>query len=469
MNDSEKNYFQEDNMDVVYNWSIGLKYSDISLEVIDYSKLLLLDVMGCIIGGSGQEAIPEIVSFVKENGGSDGSYLPFYGGKFSAPMVGFALGPMARALDFGDVHMQGSHTSEFVVPTLLGALGLKKSVSGIDFMTAFIAGVEVLIRSGIASNWKDSIINKIYRGGHFIFGVVVGTGKMLDLNFMELKNAMGMAVAKVQPHHTPLVLGKPSHLVRLKHAFISQDAITVCLLAQKGLTGPPNIMSEKEGYLSGFPKEMIQPEAISDGLGKKWNILDTCMKPFPACRCTHSAIEAILNLKEKWNFKPADIAKIHVRESSFNSRIVCTPPEKVYNPKTVPEAQFSLPYVLSVTVLTGEVWLDSYSETMRSRTDVRELMKKVSFEEDPNLPDVACELTLTLKNGLEYTQKIIYPKGDRAFNPIEKEAVIAKFRRLATYSAFPLKEKVVDSLVNTVMSMEDVDDIQKRLVLPLVS
>jgi 2-methylcitrate dehydratase PrpD len=459
---------QDDNMDLVYDWIINLKYEDIPGEVVDYARLLLLDVLGCIIGGSSQEGISKIAEFVREHGGSEDSYLPFYGGKYSAPMVGFALGPMARALDVGDVHMQGSHTSEFVAPTLLGALGLKEIVSGKDFMTSFIIGIEVLIRLGIASNWKDSIINKIYRGGHFIFGVVAGTAKMLSLDFQELKNAMGMAVAKVQPHHTSLVLGRPSHLVRLKHAFIAQDAITVCLLARKGLTGPPNIMSEDEGYLSGFPKEMIHPEAISANLGKKWNILDTCMKAYPSCRCSHTAIEVLLTLMKDCQLNPADIAKIHVRESSFNSRIVCSTPEKVYNPRTVPESQFSLAYILAVAALTGEIWVDSYSEEMRSRTDIRNFMKKVTYEEGQDLPDVACELTITMNNGPTYHKKLIHPKGDRTNNPISKEEVITKFRRLTTYSILPLREQIVNELINSVMQIADVTDVQEKIVLPLL-
>jgi 2-methylcitrate dehydratase PrpD len=459
---------EEDNMDPVYDWIINLKYEDIPGEVLDYAGLLLLDVLGCIIGGSGQDGIAKIVEFVREHGGSEESYLPLYGGQYSAPMAGFALGPMARALDVGDVHMQGSHTSEFIAPTLLAALGLKKTVSGKDFMTSFIIGVEVLIRLGIASNWKESIINKIYRGGHFIFGAVAATAKMLSLDFRELKNAMGMAVAKIQPHHTPLVLGRPSHLVRLKHAFIAQDAITVCLLARKGLTGPPNIMSVEEGYLSGFPREMVHPEAISDNLGGKWNILDTCMKAYPSCRCTHTAIEALLNLIKEWKLNPLDITRIHARESSFNSRIVCSTPEKVYNPRTVPESQFSLAYVLAVAALSGEIWIDSYSDELRSRADIREFMKKVTYEEDRDLPDVACELTVTMNNGRTHHQKLIHPKGDRINNPISKEAVISKFRRLTTYSALPLREHIVNELIDAVMQMEDIADVQEKIILPLL-
>jgi len=143
---------EQKEMDRLYKWILNTKYEDFSAELVSYTKMLMLDVLGCIIGGSKEEAIPEIVNFVQEHGGVEESYLPIYGGQYSAAMVGFALGSMARSLDFGDVHMQGSHTSEYVFPTLLAATGLKNKVTGLDLINAFIIGNEVLIRMGIASN-----------------------------------------------------------------------------------------------------------------------------------------------------------------------------------------------------------------------------------------------------------------------------------------------------------------------------
>ena len=78
--------------------------------------------------------------------------------------------------------MQGSHTSEYVFPTLLAATGLKNKLTGLDLINAFIIGNEVLIRMGIASNWEAAIINQVYLGDHFIFGVIAAVAKLLDLN-----------------------------------------------------------------------------------------------------------------------------------------------------------------------------------------------------------------------------------------------------------------------------------------------
>jgi hypothetical protein len=55
-------------------------------------------------------------------------------------------------------------------------------LTGLDLINAFIIGNEVLIRMGIASNWEAAIINQVYLGDHFIFGVIAAVAKLLDLN-----------------------------------------------------------------------------------------------------------------------------------------------------------------------------------------------------------------------------------------------------------------------------------------------
>ena len=458
---------EQEQMDQLYHWILESKYEDFPAELVAYAKMLMLDVLGCIIGGSKEEAIPEVINFVKEHGDTKESYLPIFGGQYSAAMVGFALGSMARSLDFGDVHMQGSHTSEYVFPTLLAATGLKNKVTGSDLLNAFVVGNEVLIRMGIASNWKDAIVNQIYRGGHFIFGVIAAVAKLLDLNQHELNNAMGMAIGKIQPHHTPLILKYPSHMVRLHHGFIAQDAINICLLAKKGLTGPNNVILGEGGFLDRFPKSMRNPDAVIKNLGKTWHVLETSMKPYPACKCTHTGIEALLLLMKEHKFKAEDIQNIHVKESSFSYSIVCVPEDKVYKPTTKAESQFSLPYVLSIAAINQNVWLDSYTPELRNRADVKAMMKKITFEKDSSLPNITAVITIKLNNGNEYKKEVIYPKGDRVHNPITREELLEKFHRLLSNSANPINSNVTKLLIDAVDNIEKIDDVEKEIIFPL--
>ena len=211
-----------------------------------------------------------------------------------AAEAGLAIGPMARAMDLGEIHEEAAHCSEYILASLIAANGLKKKISGKDLITAFVVGQEVLIRIGIAFKLvsRGGPVNA--GGGHWIFGCVAAVGKLLGLSQEELENAQGIARGKTQPHdlakYTPATL-----MIRIHHGFICHDSVEACLLARLGITGPRHeVLTGPKGYL-GLAKWETDPGAFTRELGEKWEMLNTEMKPFTACKCTHTAAGGILD------------------------------------------------------------------------------------------------------------------------------------------------------------------------------
>ena len=141
---------EQDPMSTLCKMVMETRYEDLPGDVIDYAKHCIMDIMAVTIGGSAKEGISTVVDLVTDKGGHLQSVIPFYGGKVPASEAAFAIGPMTRAMDMGDAHQEGGHSSEYIFPALLAATGLRERVSGKDFITAFIAGSEVLVRIGIA-------------------------------------------------------------------------------------------------------------------------------------------------------------------------------------------------------------------------------------------------------------------------------------------------------------------------------
>ena len=77
---------------------------------------------------------------------------------------------------------------------------------------------------------------------------------------------------------------------------------------------------------------MKDPDALTKELGRTWHLLETSMKPYPACKCTHTEIEALLSLIQEHKFYAQDIASIHVKESNFNYSIVVYQKTKFTSP-----------------------------------------------------------------------------------------------------------------------------------------
>ena len=113
-----------------------------------------------------------------------------------------------------------------------------RRVSGKEFLTAFVAAQETLIRIGIG--YRGNIgVQRGRSNGHYIFGSVAGVGKLMRLDQEHLENAEGIGRNMTQPHdmatYHPI-----THMVKVHQGFIAQDAIQDCKFAKLGVTGPRN-------------------------------------------------------------------------------------------------------------------------------------------------------------------------------------------------------------------------------------
>jgi 2-methylcitrate dehydratase PrpD len=456
---------QEDPMTALCRMVVNTNYEDLPSSVVKYAKYSILDTLAIIIGGSGMDGVSAVVDLVKDKGGKPESIIPFYGGKVPASEAALAIGPMARAMDYGEVHEAAGHIAEYTFPALLAATGLKNKITGKEFITAYILGQEVSVRIGIAFQRETRGV-PIGRGsGHTIFGCVAAIGKLLGLSFEELQNAEGIAAEMTQPHS--LAMYKPGSLiVRVHHGFVCQDAINACLLARKGITGPlEEVLLGPRGYLK-FATWETQPEAILKNLGDEWEMQYTMMKPYNACKCTHTAAAGIIDMMEEHRFAPEDIESVHTDQSSINWTILSEPKEVKWNPRTVPECQFSLPYVMATAAFDGEVTPSSYTEEARNRKDVRGLMAKITASHDPSLPTFGARVGVILRDGRHFRKDYPIVKGHPK-DPFSEQDLLNKLNMCVPCSFYKLSADVVDSLTKAVLDLENVDDVVSAMLLPL--
>lgn len=457
---------QEDPISPLCRMVVNTSYEDLPANAIEVAKRSILDTLAVTIGGSALEGIPEIVSLVRDRGGKPESIIPIYGGAVPAPEAALAIGTMSRAMDLGDFHETAGHCTEYILPALLAATGLRPGISGKEFITALVVGQEVLIRVGQGYNYKNA--PAFHRGSaHYIFGSVAAVGKLINLSLDELTNAEGMASLMTQPHSLAMssAVQGTSLMTRFHHGFICQDAVNVCVLAGMGITGPHlEVLAAPVGFL-GFAKWETNPDALTNGLGEKWEMEEVFMKHFPAMIFSQTSIEGIIDQMQEHGFKATDIANIVIDEPSFSEAIARkTPP---WDPKTVHDCQFCTPYTVATAAYDGKISLDSYTPQARARRDVRDLMAKISGTEDPDLRLYASRVHTTLNNGAQYSKEYPHSKGHPK-NPFTDQELVDKTKDCNRYSAKKLTDAALDSFIDSVMNLEKVDDVVSALVSPLV-
>ena len=452
---------EEDPLFKLVKFEQDFKYDDLSVDIIKFAKQELLDTLGVMIGGSSQDGIAQIVRYVEEQGGKGEFTVPFYGTRVPAAMAGLAIGPMARALDLGDVHVDAGHTGEYVLPPLMAATGLKKRISGRDFLVSYILGNEVNVRVGIADRFHDQVGQY---NAHVIngFGPTLGVAKLLGLNEEETLNAMGIArVVATSIDWQMFVEG--TLMVRTLHGFIARDAIISCQLAQRGITGPHKIFLGEAGYLHQFCP-FCEPyyNVLTEGLGLNWHYGKTGFKAFAACLAVHSACSGIIDCIAENNIKINDIKKIHLDVSEEEYHLNCEDKELRWNPTTVVDCQFSMPYCVATAAIKGKVFLDDYTKNERKRPDVRKLMTKITASASEDLPMWSAVVNVTLNNGSHYTKRCDYAKGTPE-NPMTFDETVEKFKNLVPYSYLPISEQRVKEIISKILKLETVNDVVEEV------
>jgi 2-methylcitrate dehydratase PrpD len=130
----------------------------------------------------------------------------------------------------------------------------------------------------------------------------------------------------------------------------------------------------------------------------------------------------------------------------------------IYHPKTINEAQVSLPYSVAVAFETGDAFLDQYDDRYFGDPGIKRLMDAVTVEPDPKLPrGVSCLMVAETAKGETYRAQIDYPKGSKK-NPMSDEELINKFTRL---SQPVIGKSQIRRVVGQVLSLEKMEQVRQ--------
>ena len=248
---------------------------------------------------------------------------------------------------------------------------------------------------------------------------------------------------------------------RLHPGWAAHSGIIAALLAKEGFTGPKSILEGRHGFIKAHT-DQYDLGKLTQGLGERFLITDVSVKPHSCCRYIQPAIDAVLELTEKNSIRPEDIEEVTVGTVKPAITIAAEPPELKYSPRSVVDAQFSMPFGVAVALLKGRAFIEEYTEKMIRNSEVLALAKKVKVVNDPELDKVfprqwQATAKIKTKDGSVYAGKVETPKGDPA-NPLTDKELEEKFKTLAC-DIFPSDR--VNEIIQTVQRLERLTDIKE--------
>jgi 2-methylcitrate dehydratase PrpD len=411
-------------------WVSETLFDDLPQDVVETTKLRVLDTVGLALGGAETEfgRATRAASVAMSPPGP--CRILATGDKVSINAAAFANGSFSQAQEYDDTHNESIvHMSS---PAVAAALALSEftPVSGKQLIVAIALGNEISSRVGSVT------IGQFHRRGFHPtglfapFGIAYLAGKLMGLNPEAMARAAGIVGSFAAGLLECWVDGTQ---VKFSHpGWAAQSGISASFLAQAGITGPAKVFEGRFGLFASHLQDKDAPKnfgRITEGLGTKWDSRNSSFKPFPAAHVLHPYIDAILRLRSKHGIKPGDVEKIDAPVAEFNVSIVCEPTHEKFAPASDSHGRVSLQYSLAEALYFGELGKNAYKSSSLANSEILDLAKRVNYFVDPNFPPPGRfkgAVTIKLKDGRTFTEIEEYNRGS-AENPMTYAELRKKF------------------------------------------
>ena len=350
---------------------INTNTAEIPPEALDGARDAFIDTIGCGLVGTLEETSGIVVRFLREQGGNAQATVWGSGLTTTATDAAFANGVSVHALDYDDTHSDlRGHPSATLVPAIL-ATGERVRTSGREALAAYAVGLEVAGKLGRAVGDGHYM-----RGWHAtatigVFGAAAASARLLGLSSDQMRHALGIAASEVSG-----LLRNFGSMTKPFHAgHAARNGVLAAMLAGRGFTADTSILDGRDGFLSTYAGADGQPLAeLLDRLANPWEVLKpgVFFKRWPCCYCNHRSIGGLLQMIPEHGLVPDEIEAIEIGfPPGTDAALIAN------DPHTGLQGKFSIEYVAAATLLDGKVTLETFTDAMVNRPQVRSLMQKV--------------------------------------------------------------------------------------------
>ncbi|MCO5159182.1 MAG: MmgE/PrpD family protein [Aquamicrobium sp.] len=414
-------------------FAAGTATEGVPPQVSERALALASDLVGSIVRAAGEaESTPAVLAMLRRMGlDSDGPCTVFgLNRRYGAAAAALLNGTLGHSLDFDDTHADSSlHPSAPVVPAAFAAAELTDA-SGAELLAAIVVGFEVACRLGMALDPTAHYA----RGFHptataGTFGAAAAAGRLFGLNAAQMESAFGVAASQASGSLQFLENGAWNKRYQVGEA--AMKGLMAASLAAEGFHGASQALEGRHGFLRGYSDGADLSRAVA-GLGETWETLRIGVKPYPACRYTHAAVDGLLTLRARHNLAAADVTRISVGLHRNGMALVGDPAAAKRRARSIVDGQFSMPFAAAIALTRGRFGWDDYD--LLGRPEIDALCDRVETFRDESLEGLSHPFGATLAVeacGERLSLRIPDPSGEPDTFP-DAAARAAKFDALAS-------------------------------------
>jgi 2-methylcitrate dehydratase PrpD len=407
---------------------VSHKARELSEAVRHEGARSLVNWVACAVGASRHETVRRTLAALYDLSGPRDATILGRSERVDIFQAALLNGATSHTFDFDDTHMKTViHPSGPVASAIL-ALAERKPVSGRDFLHAFILGVEAECRIGLSvfPNHYDAGWHITATAG--VFGAAAAAGRLLKLNEQQMVWALGTAATHACGiRETFGSMAKPLH-----PGIAARNGLMSALLAKKNVTSAEQGIEGRRGFAA-ILSTKFDPKAITENLGRTWEISANSYKPYACGVVIHPAIDGCIQLRNEHKLKPEAIERIDLRVHPLVLELTGR-----RTPKSGLEGKFSVYHSCAAAMLLGEGGEAAYSDAIVRNPRIIALRDHVNAVVEAGVQEDQMHISMTLKDGRVFEKYIEHAAGSVA-RPMSDADLEAKFHAL-TKGILPLAQ-----------------------------
>jgi len=392
---------------------VETRWEDIPEQARHEAKRALLNFFAVAIAGCRTEPVELALRTLAEFSGGKRATIVGRTERIDTLGAAFLNAAGANVFDYCDTHLPTVvHPTAPLAPALLSLAELRR-VTGPELLLAFVLGFEIECRVGGAVS-----PGHYPKGWHItstcgVFGAAAGAAKLLGLNESQVVWSLGNA--STQSAGLCECLGWPAKSVSVGNA--ARNGLFSALLAEKGFSGPAEPIAGAQGFLAAMG-EPPNWAALTEGLGKSWEVNDNSLKPYPAGFVIHPLLDCALDWRRQ--HPDAVVERVAVRGNPLLLQRTDRP--EVASGR---ESQVSLQHAVAAALVLGKAGLDQFTDACVDDPVVKEMRRKVEVASDPAISTIAVEMDFWTTDGKKHSVSTQAARGSSA-NPLKDSEVEQK-------------------------------------------
>lgn len=450
----------------IADFVVGLDSDGIPEKTRKAAIRAFADTMGCGLAGATEESSRMVFDCIGSVSAPGRCITVGFGKRLGPVPAAFINAKTCHALDLDDTHE--ASVSHPAITAVVAGLAAAEEVgaTGRSLLEAIVAGYDVTARLALGpdvgpkSGWVLTAVCGI-------FGATAAAGKIFGLDRDQMVNAFGIAHCMSSGNTQPIVDGVWTKRLQVGHA--AGMGVLSAQLAWMGFTGASGAFDGTFGLFPVYFKQ-YDLDRVTEGLGERFEVDNSSLKPYPSCRFTHAVIDAAFALVKSDGVDTGNIGRIEVGVSEQAFKLCADPIEKKRNPETAVDAQFSIPYVVASVFARKHFFIDSLTPEAIKDEEVIRLANKVYCVVDDEMERRSsreispARVRVKMNDGKVLEETVEAPKGS-VENPLTDDDLREKFMNCAKMLIPPEKAQRVYEMLIALDRLESLSELTAMLAL----